>query len=192
MNQRNVAIASIALLVVVVAGAAVWFSTHRQAAVQVQNASQAPATAAPIVIGSKAPEFQASTTAGPFDLAKATKPVFLEVFATWCPHCQRETQVLNKLFALYGKQIAFVAVSGSDTGMDGSSPASQADVMNFAQRFSVQYPIAYDGSGAVGADYLQGGFPTIVIIRKDKTVAYANSGEIAYDDLAAEIGKVLK
>ena len=185
-------VASVALLVIVIAGAAIWFATHRQAAVRVQNASQAPAAAAPLVIGSKAPEFQASTTGGPFDLAKATRPVFLEVFATWCPHCQRETQVLNRLFAAYGKQIAFVAVSGSDVGMDGSSAASQADVLRFAQRFKVQYPIAYDGSGAVGAAYLRDGFPTLVVIRKNKTVSYASSGEVAYADLAAEIEKVLK
>jgi hypothetical protein len=76
--------------------------------------------------------------------------------------------------------------------MDGSSPASQADVMAFAQKFSVAYPIAYDGQMTVFDLYNQGGYPTIVIIDKHKIVAYATSGEIAYADLTAQIQKVLK
>ncbi len=191
MNRKTIALASVALLVVAIAIAAIWYATHPAQTAQVQNASKT-VTQSTLVAGAKAPEFQASTTAGLFDLAKTTKPVFLEVFATWCPHCQRETQILNKLFAQYGKQVAFVAVSGSDTGMDGSSPASQADVMAFAQKFSVAYPIAYDGQMTVFDLYNQGGYPTIVIIDNHKIVAYATSGEIAYADLTAQIQKVLK
>jgi len=190
MNQKTIALGSVALLVVAIAIAAIWYVTHPKQAAQVQNASKA-VTPVTLAVGAKAPEFEVSTTAGLFDLAKQTKPVFLEVFATWCPHCQRETQVLNKLFAAYGSQVAFVAVSGSDTGMDGSSDASQADVMTFAQKFGVKYPIAYDGQMTVFDLYNQGGYPTIVIITKDKTVAYATSGEIPYDDLAAAVRKVL-
>jgi len=191
MNRKTLALGSVALLVVALAIAAIWYVTHPAQTAQVQNASKT-VTQSTLAAGAKAPEFEASTTAGLFDLAKTTKPVFLEVFATWCPHCQRETQVLNKLFAQYGKQIAFVAVSGSDTGMDGSSPASQADVLAFAQKFAVAYPIAYDGQMTVFDLYNQGGYPTIVIIDKKKTITYAASGEIAYADLTAQIQRVLK
>ena len=191
MNQKTIAIGSVALLVVAIAIAAIWYVTHPKQTAQVQNASKA-VTAVTLAVGAKAPEFQAATTAGLFDLAKTTKPVFLEVFATWCPHCQRETQVLNRLFAKYGGQVGFVAVSGSDMAMDGSSDASQADVVAFAQKFAVKYPIAYDGQMTVFDLYNQGGYPTIVIVTKDKTIAYATSGEISYDDLAAQIESVLK
>lgn len=191
MNQKTIALGSVAVLVVAIAIAAIWYVTHPAQTAQVQNASKAIAPST-LAVGAKAPEFQASTTAGLFDLAKTTKPVFLEVFATWCPHCQRETQVLDKLFAKYGGRVAFVAVSGSEMAMDGSSDASQADVVAFAQKFGVKYPIAYDGRLTVFDLYNQGGFPSIVIIRKDKTIAYAISGEVAYDDLAAQIESVLK
>ena len=54
---------------------------------------------------------------GPFNLPKADhKPVLLEVFATWCPHCQHEVSVLNPLFHQYGDKVHFVAVSGSPYG----------------------------------------------------------------------------
>ena len=38
------------------------------------------------------------TTAGLFDLSKTRKPVFLEVFATWCPHCQHEAPIVDRLY----------------------------------------------------------------------------------------------
>jgi len=192
MNQRKIALISVAILILAIAGYYAWLRFERPAQVaQVQQAAQ-PATLGKAQQTGPAPEFEAATTAGHFDLAEVKKPVFLEVFATWCPHCQRETAVLNKLYAAYGKKVAFVAVSGSDSAMDGDSPASAADVLKFATIFNVKYPIAYDGRLAVADLYLQGGYPTIAVIDAKKTVSYINSGELPYDTLAAEIQKVLK
>src|SRR6185312_3128843 len=119
-----------------------------------QAATQAPKGPAAIKVGQKAPEFAVSTTAGLFDLATTQTPVFLEVFATWCPHCQRETKVVDALAAKYGKAISFVGVSGDSHGMDGSEPESQGDVLSFASKFSVTYPIAYDADLKVAGAYL--------------------------------------
>ena len=142
-------------------------------------------------VGQSAPPFAVSTTAGPFDLAKTQTPVFLEVFATWCPHCQHETKIIDSLYARYGKQMTFVAVSGSAVGIDGNTPSSQADVIGFAQKFNVAYPIAYDPDLAVAGLYLQKGFPTIVIINKGKTIAYMDDGEIAQPTLDKAIQAAL-
>jgi len=188
MNKRTLGVASIVVVALLIVGAIVWVRVHPSQ--PLQNASQAP-TIGKAVLGATAPEFQAATTDGPFDLATATKPVFLEVFATWCPHCQRETAVINKLYAAYKNRISFVAVSGSDTGMDGASPASEEDVLNFRTRFQVQYPLAYDGTLAVANLYLQGGFPTIVVIDSHKKIAYLTSGETPYGELASQLNKVL-
>ena len=133
-----------------------------------------------------------ATTAGLFDLKGTDKPVFLEVFATWCPHCQRETAVIDRLYNHYQSRVDFVGVSGSDTAMDGTSAASQLDVLKWAQRFNVQYPVAYDPLLNVANLYLQGGFPTFAVIGNDKSVAYLNSGEISYQELSAAISKVLR
>jgi thiol-disulfide isomerase/thioredoxin len=129
-------------------------------------------------VGDTAPPFSVSTTAGPFDLATAKTPVLLEVFATWCPHCQRETKILDDIYAKYGKQITVVSVSGSNVGSDGNTPASQADVIAFAQKFNVSYPVAYDPDLKVANLYLQTGFPTVVMIKADKKVSYIGDGEI--------------
>ena len=195
MNQRSIAAASIGIFVLVIAGAIAWYFLHPSR--QLQTASQSPIVGK-AQVGQTAPVFQAATTGGLFDLAKTDKPVFLEVFATWCPHCQRETAVIDKLYTAYGSRVAFVAVSGSGTAMDGTSESSPADVLSFAQQFNVRYPIAYDplirepnNPKSVANLYLQGGFPTFAVIGKDKKVAYLNSGEISYNDLAAELNNVL-
>lgn len=148
-------------------------------------------TQSTIKVGDAAPEFAVSTTAGPFDLSTAKTPVFLEVFATWCPHCQRETKVIDDLYRKYGKQISVVAVSGSNVGGDGNTPASQADVIAFTQKFGVTYPVAYDPDLKVANAYLQSGFPTIVIIKSNKTITYVGDGEIAESTLEAAIKAAL-
>ncbi len=188
MNKRTLGVASIVIVALLIVGAIVWVRVHPSQ--PLQNASQAP-TIGKAVLGATAPEFQAATTGGPFDLATANKPVFLEVFATWCPHCQRETAVLNKLYAAYKNRVAFVAVSGSNTGMDGATPASEEDVLNFRTAFKVQYPLAYDGTLTVANLYLQGGFPTIVVIDRHKKITYLTSGETPYGELASQLNKVL-
>lgn len=191
MKQRPLGIVTLLILAILIAFVIVWPKLHPTQSQQLQSASQAP-TVGKVSVGARAPEFQAATTTGLFDLNAATKPIFLEVFATWCPHCQRETVVLNQLYAAYHSKIDFVAVSGSDTGMDESSPASQLDVLNFAQRFKVKYPIAYDGTLGVAGLYLQGGFPTLVIIDKQKIIRYLTDGETPYSTLAAKLNAVLR
>lgn len=156
---------------------------------------QRSSTQAPIIgtahLEQKAPEFTAATDQGYFDLAKTQKPVFLEIFATWCPHCQRETAIVDRLYQRYKGRVDFVGVSGSTTGMDGSSPASEQDVLNFATMFHAQYPLAYDGSLVVAHEYLQGGFPTLVVMNRNKTITYLSSGETSYKELNSAIQKAL-
>jgi thiol-disulfide isomerase/thioredoxin len=152
----------------------------------------APPSAVSLKVGQAAPEFQVSTTAGPFDLAKAKgKPVFLEVFATWCPHCQRETKILNQLYDTYNDRVAFVAVTGNPLGMDESSPESQADVTNFISQFSVRYPVAYDANLDVAHKYFQGGYPTLVVIGKTGLIQTVASGEITQAKLSGYLDKAI-
>lgn len=190
MNRRSLAFGTIAILAIIVAGAIAYyyFGAERR---RVQTASQSPIVGK-AQVGQPAPAFEVATTAGLFDLGKATKPVFLEVFATWCPHCQRETAVVDKVYRKYRNAVDFVAVSGSDTAMDGTSASSQRDVLDWTRRFNVEYPVGYDPLLNVANLYLQGGFPTFAVIGRDKRVAYLVSGEISYRDLDAALAKVVR
>jgi len=153
-------------------------------------ASEAPAFN-PLAVGDSAPQFSAATSKGPFSLASARRPVFLEVFATWCPHCQRETAVLNALYERFKSRVDFVAVSGSPFAHDRTSPESLGDVEMFAQYFGVRYPIAFDPSMAVANHYLQGGYPTIAIIGTNKRISFISTGEISLQKLTRELRRVL-
>lgn len=190
MTQRQL-VAITAAVVALIALGAILFYFFSPARREVQTASQAPVVGK-AQLGEPAPTFVVATTAGLFDLSKATKPIFLEVFATWCPHCQREAPILDRLYRTFGERVHFIGVSGSDKAMDGSSPASENDVLEWAQRFRVIYPVGYDPLLNVADLYLQGGFPTFAIIGKDKRVAYLNSGEVGYDELAAALERVLR
>jgi len=150
----------------------------------VPNASTNAADFAKISVGQAAPAFQAATTNGPFDITKAAgKPTMLEAFATWCPHCQREVPVLNSLYAKYKSKANLVGVSASPYGMDEQTPETQADVVAFMQKFGVSYPIAFDPNLDVAKKYLQGGFPTIVLIDRNGKILAIGSGEIPAADL---------
>lgn len=187
-RNRTILYITLGLLVVILVAVVAFYSRVPK------TASTAPMQSS-IKVGDRAPEFSAATTNGPFDLEQtlaAGKPVFLEVFATWCPHCQHEVPVIDSLYKRFGSKIAFVGVSGSPYGMDGSSPESQNDVITFQQQLGVTYPIAYDPTLDVAGKYLQGGFPTIVIIERTGKVAYLNSGEISGTDLTKQLDKALQ
>ncbi len=158
----------------------------------VSNASQTVnPNAKKLTVGSTAPTFRITSDAGPFDLAGVSTPVFLEVFATWCPHCQREVPVINALAKAYAGKVAFIAVSGSPYGVDGSSPENQADINAWVQKLGVTYPVAFDSDLQIANEYLQGGYPTIVLIDTHKIVRYVNSGELTPEELQTAINGVL-
>jgi thiol-disulfide isomerase/thioredoxin len=192
-RRRIVLLASLGILAVVVVVAVSLSSRVPQSA----TTAAAPAQ---LSVGQQAPTFSAATTAGPFDITKpGGKPTLLEVFATWCPHCQRETVVLNDLYGKYKGKVNFVAVSGSEYDMSGPpgenpgtpQPESQADVVNFMQKFNVTYPIAFDPDLKVAHEYLQDGFPQVVLIGADGKILAMRSGEIPAPDLSSAIGSAL-
>jgi cytochrome c biogenesis protein CcmG/thiol:disulfide interchange protein DsbE len=181
-KRRRIAVAaSVAVLALVILVAVVLASRVPKAA------SDAPIKAA-IAVGQKAPEFAVSTTNGPFDLAAAGgKPTLLEIFASWCPHCQREVPILDKIDASYKGKIHFVAVAGSPYGQDSSTPETQADVVSFMTKYNVTYPVAFDPNLDVAGKYLQGGFPTLVLIGGDGTIESIRDGEIPPGDIKASL-----
>ncbi len=184
-RRRIILLASVGVLALVVVIAVALSSRVPKAA------SDAPISAT-LHVGEKAPAFVVSTTGGPFDIAHAGgKPTLLEVFATWCPHCQRETSVLNSLYATYKDRLNVVAVSGSPYAIDSTQPESQADVVAFMTKYNVQYPLAFDPDLSVAKSYLQGGFPTLVLIGRDGTVAAIRDGEILQADLKTAIDATL-
>ena len=176
-------LAAVGLLIV----AAVAFASRAPKA-----ASDAPIFVA-LQVGRPAPPFSVTTNRGPFTMpAEDRKPALLEVFATWCPHCQDEVSVMNPLFLRYGDKVDFAAVTGSPYAMDEESPISRADVEKFVRLLKVRYPVAYDPKLAVAQKYLQAGFPTIVVVDRDGQVAAIHVGEISEKTLSKDLDKALQ
>ena len=181
-RKRAILIAAVAVPALLIIIAIVLFNNRA-----VQSASVAPALST-VKVGQPAPTFAVSTTSGLFDLAKAGgKPTLLEVFATWCPHCQRMTLTLDKLHAKYGSRVNVIAVSGAPDNIYRTGPESQADVIAFAEKFKAAYPIAFDPNLDVAHKYLQGGYPTLVLIGNDGIVRGIRDGEVPEGDLTTAI-----
>jgi thiol-disulfide isomerase/thioredoxin len=178
-QRRNLVLIGSLVLLAVLAIAGVAYMNRVPTA-----ATVAPNAIGQLTIGQAAPDFTLATTAGPFQLSKAAgKPTLLEVFASWCPHCQREVKVIDPLYTAYKDKVNFVAVNGDARGIDGSSPETQADVVNWTQKFGVLYPVAFDPDLDVAHKYLQSGFPTIVLIGADGKIDSIRDGEIPPADL---------
>jgi thiol-disulfide isomerase/thioredoxin len=171
ISRKTIIYATIAILAI---GAIVAVALANR----VPKAAQAVNPSTTLAVGDTAPTFSVDTNAGPFDLASVSSPVFLEVFATWCPHCQHEVPIVDALAKKYAGKVAFVGVTGSPYGLDGSSPENQADVADWVTKLGVTYPVAFDANLTVANTYLQGGYPTLVLIGKNKKIAYITSGEI--------------
>ena len=186
-NYRGRLIAGTCAILAIAAVLAVGFSSR------VSSVATVAIGNAPIVAGDPAPNFTLPTTGGSFDLASVDEPVLLEVFATWCPHCQREVTTLNKLCGKYGKRLKIVAVCGSPfSNPETGAPETQADVVAFAQYFKATYPVAYDPDLGVAKAYLKTGYPTFVIIGADKKIAYVKSGEVSEAELDAALTSVVR
>jgi thiol-disulfide isomerase/thioredoxin len=185
-NRKVMIYAAITIAVVAIIGVVGYFSRSA-----VPKAATTAQTQSKLKVGDTAPPFAVQTNAGPFDLAQVSTPVLLEVFATWCPHCQRETVILNDIAAKYAGKLAVVAVSGSPYGVDGTHPESQVDVNQFGAQFNVRYPMAFDPELKVAEHYLKAGFPTMVLIDPSKKIRYIDSGEKPEAELVKAIKTVV-
>jgi thiol-disulfide isomerase/thioredoxin len=166
------------------------------AAIVVVNRKAVPEGATAMVnpvslhVGQLAPPFVVTTVNGEsIDSTKVAGPMMLEIFASWCPHCQRETKVLNNLFMRTGGKLTMVSVTGSDLAADHKTEESLGDVKAFAQYFGVAYNVAFDPDLTVANHYFQGGFPTIVFIDPEKRVAAIEQGEVSLQRLESDARK---
>ncbi len=142
-----------------------------------------PTMPPPSKIGSHAVPFEVDTPAGPFvSTSFAGKPYLLEIFATWCPHCQRETQILRVIRTkIPPSKLMMLSVSGSPFGAASTAgtnvPESQADVDAFDKEYGVTWVALYDANLTVARLWGMVGFPTIYIVDKNGVIRYEGQGD---------------
>jgi peroxiredoxin len=122
----------------------------------------------PITVGSKAPDFTATTVDG----VPVTKTiadykgdvVLLNVWATWCLPCRTEMpsiQALHDRFAARGLKVVAVSVD---------NPGTQEEIRKFRDEYGLTFEILHDASGNIKRDYQTTGVPETFVIGRDGVI----------------------
>jgi thiol-disulfide isomerase/thioredoxin len=169
------------------------------------NAQVSGAAVAPSAAATMPPPKQPGMTAPPFSIVSvsgeafsnatfAGKPYMLEIFATWCPHCQRMTVVLRDIRAKFPlSRFGMLSVTGSpiasSSTADNLIPEDQNDVQAFDSVWNVTWPSAFDKDLTVAKTWGLTGFPDIFIVDKTGKIVYQSSGEVPEKKLVIAIEK---
>ena len=154
-----------------------------------------PSLPPPVKVGTVAPAFSVPVRGGVISSATfAGKPYLLEIFATWCPHCQRMTTVLRDLERRFpSSRLGMISVTGSPIGSQSTPdhliPEDQADVDAFDSQYNVTWPSAFDKDLTVAKSWGFTGFPGIFIVDKNGVIVWEHSGEIDEKTLIAALKK---
>jgi len=125
-----------------------------------------PAALPGVVESGPAPDFDAELLEGGFfrlsnHLADDGRPVFLNLWASWCFPCREEMPAIDALAAAH-PEILFLGVAVEDS-LDGAN--------GFAEEIGVAYPLAFDETNSVSDLYPVLGLPATFLITADGEVA---------------------
>jgi peroxiredoxin len=126
--------------------------------------------------------------------AQLGKVVVLEFIATWCPHCQNDAPMMNKLYDTYkSKNVQVFAINATPNGHDHSSPARMSDLQWFRDTYGVTFPLLFDAQLKSANDYGVYFYPYIYIVDQQGKVAFQPPDDQipSYDLLAAQIDKIV-
>jgi thiol-disulfide isomerase/thioredoxin len=147
------------------------------------NATEAPAVSVDtgFEVGQVLPDFSVPMAGGgTFTLSENLgKPVFINLFATWCPPCVGEMPEINQLYGELGDQVSFIII---DIGED------EATAQDFINSNGYSLPTAWSEDGApFGTDYLIQSIPQTFILKADGTISAFFNGSRNYDIFNAAI-----
>jgi len=163
------------LMVVALLGAAC--SDADQAASDVPDLADVAGADASVPEGEMAADFTVMTLDGTgFTLSEHLqddgRPVFLNMWASWCPPCKAEMPDINSASQSHD-DVKFVGVAVND------DPAAAAE---FATSTGIHYTIGFD-DGAVSQDYNVRGLPATFIISSDGVILEQIFGAVSAADI---------
>jgi len=131
-----------------------------------------------------APDFMVPTASGgrfslSEHLATDGRPVFLNLWASWCFPCREEMPAIDASSKEY-TNVAFIGISIQD---------SRSEAEDFLNDVPVSYEIGFDEDGAVDADYRPLGLPASYIISSDGLILERVFGKLTEEDLAEKLTK---
>jgi len=174
---------ALGVLVVVAIAWYAWMQSHKLPSAATES-NALPQVPPPLKVGVHAPAFSVQTPLGAISNDTfAGKPYMLELFATWCPHCQRMTAALRTLRSTIPEsRLGMVSITGSPyaAGSTQGNPIaeSQSDVDQYDKYFNVTWTSAFDPNLKTAASFGLDGFPTIFFVNPSGTIVFQKSGEV--------------
>ena len=174
-NRRRLGFGAL-FVVVALLGAAC--SEGDQAASDVPDLSDIADVEAPPNHGQVAADFTVMTLDGAgFTLSEHLeddgRPVFLNMWASWCPPCKAEMPDINSASQTH-EDVKFVGVAVND------DPAAAAD---FVTSNGIEYTIGFDDEGDVSHGYNVRGLPATYIISSDGFILEQIFGAVTAADI---------
>jgi thiol-disulfide isomerase/thioredoxin len=142
------------------------------------TASAAPAAAAPVPNVVSA--FHAVPVSGGGELAvpAAGKVTYVQFCASWCVPCRKLLPIAQQLHVKYkDKGLVVVAVEEDE---------AKADVMPFAKKMGVGFPVFWDEGGKQSAAWKVSAMPTGIVVSKTGALAYTQRGYVDGDEAALD------
>ena len=142
-----------------------------------------PPREAPLQAGESVPAFTAPDLfGGTVDWNDyAGSPAVLSVWAPWCPHCQVELPILDRVMKDY-PGVGLVTIVTSIDAQPGPAPDEYMLENNLDFATAVD-----DDAGTLGSAFGIQGFPTLYFVNSDGTVAVELEGEVDEATLKATI-----
>lgn len=102
------------------------------------------------------------------------RPVFLNLWASWCFPCREEMPAIDRSSQSF-PEVAFLGVSVQDTRPDAEA---------FVDEIDVTYLIGFDEDGQLDAAYRPLGLPASYLISGDGIIVERIFGKVTEEDLA--------
>ena len=83
----------------------------------------------------------------------AGKPVFVNVWGSWCYGCKQEAPTLARFARAHAKEVAFLGIDTEDTKQGARA---------FARRHGISYPSIWDPRGMLAGQWSRGAPTTLV------------------------------
>ena len=107
--------------------------------------------------------------------ALSEKPVFLNIWATWCPPCIAELPSIEELHQTFGESVSFILVSNEDPDL----------IKSFAEKHNYDaLPFYY--SNTVPSDFSSSSIPTTFIIDQSGLVLVNKKGAARWNSSKTE------
>lgn len=127
----------------------------------------------------RAPDFELPTLNGETRQLhqRGGRPVLINVWATYCPFCEHEMPMLERMDDAHSE----LTVLGLNVG---DNPET---IRSFVERVDVDYPILLDRTGEVAATYQVTSLPATFLIDAEGTVRWRREGSVTSAELERQL-----